>query len=65
MQSGDKDQWWEATVLEWEQLKSTGTLSELMDLPEGCQALGTKWVFKQKFAADGSKDKKKVRLTAR
>jgi len=65
MASADKDEWWEATTMEWEQLKSTGTLSELMDLPPGCQALGVKWVFKQKYTADGAKDKKKVRLTAR
>ena len=43
---------------------ATGTL-EKCKLPPGKKAFGTTWVFKQKFNADGTKDRKKARLTAR
>ena len=33
-----------------------------MDLPSGCKALGSKWVFKRKLKPDGSVEKYKARL---
>ena len=41
-----------------------GTL-ELCDLPPGKKAIDSKWVFKQKYDASGTKTTKKARLTAR
>ncbi|CAL5390436.1 unnamed protein product [Camellia sinensis] len=38
---------------------------EMMDLPEGKNATGLKWVFKTKFGADGSIQKHKARLVAK
>ncbi|XP_074323850.1 uncharacterized protein LOC141660760 [Apium graveolens] len=35
---------------------------ELVDLPNGCKPLGSKWVFKKKLKADGTIDKYKARL---
>ena len=37
---------------------------ELVDLPEGKNAIGSKWVFKTKMNADGSVNKYKARLVA-
>ena len=35
---------------------------ELVDLPQGCKPLSSKWVFKRKQKVDGSIDKYKARL---
>ncbi|KAL0558837.1 hypothetical protein IC582_003419 [Cucumis melo] len=37
----------------------------MVDLPEGKNAIGLKWVYKSKFAADGSLEKHKARLVAK
>ncbi|GFP97577.1 retrovirus-related pol polyprotein from transposon tnt 1-94 [Phtheirospermum japonicum] len=37
----------------------------LTDLPEGCKPLGSKWILKRKFRADGSIDKYKARLVVK
>ena len=37
----------------------------LMDLPEGKEAIGLKWVYKTKFNEDGSVQKHKARLVAK
>ena len=38
---------------------------EMMELPKGKNAIGLKWVFKTKFAADGRLQKHKARLVVR
>lgn len=38
---------------------------ELMDLPEGKDCIGVKWVYKTKFNAEGEIDKHKARLVAK
>ncbi|TYK28116.1 Zinc finger, CCHC-type [Cucumis melo var. makuwa] len=37
----------------------------MVDLPEGKNAIGLKWVYKTKFAADGSLEKHKARLVVK
>jgi hypothetical protein len=50
MRSADADQWSEACQYEIDALAKNGTW-ELVDLPPGCKAVKSKWVFKLK--ADG------------
>ncbi|KAA0066378.1 retrovirus-related Pol polyprotein from transposon TNT 1-94 [Cucumis melo var. makuwa] len=38
---------------------------KMVDLPEGKNAIGLKWVYKSKFAADGSLEKHKAHLVAK
>lgn len=38
---------------------------DLVKLPEGKQPIGSKWLYKPKFKADGSIDKYKPRLVAK
>ena len=38
---------------------------EMVDLPENKNVIGLKWIFKTKFAADGSLQKHKARLVAK
>ena len=38
---------------------------ELVDLPQGKNAIGLKWIFKTKYHADGSIQKYKVRLVVK
>jgi Reverse transcriptase (RNA-dependent DNA polymerase) len=59
----DWDKWEVAIKEELDQLEKTKTW-ELMDLPEGCEPIGNKWVFVQK--RDESRDivKHKARLVA-
>lgn len=38
---------------------------ELTTLPEGMQAIGSKWVFKIKMNTDGSVERYKARLVAK
>jgi hypothetical protein len=60
MQSGN---WRAAIHKELESHISNNTWS-LTQLPPGCKAIGTKWVFALKLRADGSIDRYKARLTA-
>lgn len=41
------------------------TTWELMDLPDGQNSMGLKWVFKTKYHADGSIQKHKARLVVK
>jgi len=58
-------EWLEAMSKEFYSLLTSGTLSPLTELPPGRKAIRSKWVFKQKYHADGTKDRKKARLVAR
>ena len=61
MSSNDAPYWKEAINNEIESIMSNHTW-ELVDLPQGCKALGNKWIFKKKLKPDGSIDKYKARL---
>lgn len=56
-------QWQEAIRRELDAHRTSGTWS-LTTLPPGRRAIGHKWVFRVKLAADGTIDKFKARLTA-
>jgi hypothetical protein len=64
MASPDADKWYEAMVTEMQAHVKNGTW-ELVELPKGPKAIGSKWVFKIKRAADGSVDCYKARLVAK
>jgi hypothetical protein len=64
MSSPDADKWYEAMVTEMQAHVENGTW-ELVELPRGRKAIGSKWVFKIKRAADGSVDCYKARLVAK
>jgi hypothetical protein len=64
MASPDADKWYEAMVTEMQAHVENGTW-ELVELPRGRKAIGSKWVFKIKRAADGSVDRYKARLVAK
>lgn len=49
---------------ELESLKP-GDVYDLVDLPEGRKAIGSKWVYKRKFKPDGSVERYKSRLDAK
>ena len=55
--------WMAAVNTEMSSLQRNGTW-ELVDLPPGKRTIGSKWVFKTKYNADGTIDKHKARLVA-
>lgn len=55
--------WLEAALKEIQALVENGTF-ELVELPEGAKAIGSRWVFKVKRNADGSIERYKARLVA-
>jgi hypothetical protein len=64
MAGPDADKWYEAMVTEMQAHVENGTW-ELVELPRGRKAIGSKWVFKIKCAADDSVDCYKARLAAK
>ena len=58
-----KEEWQQAMKEEMTAIEKNGTW-KMVDLPEGKNAIGLKWVYKTKFAADGSLEKQKARLVA-
>ncbi|KAA0046865.1 putative gag-pol polyprotein, identical [Cucumis melo var. makuwa] len=58
-----KEKWQQAMKEEMTAIEKNGTW-KMVDLPEGKNANGLKWVYKTKFAADGSLEKQKARLVA-
>eukprot|EP00253_Pinus_taeda_P021754 PITA_21754 len=58
------DAWKEAMQKEYDALIKNGTW-KLVDLPFGTKPIGCKWVYKNKYKADGSLDKHKARLVAK
>lgn len=53
--------WRESIMVEYVALEDSGTWT-VVDLPPGKHALGCKWVFKLKFRADGTLERRKSRL---
>ncbi len=60
----DAEEWKKATDSEYKSLLEMETW-ELVKPPEGRKVIGTKWVFRKKFGADGSLSKYKARLVAK
>lgn len=63
-EASEKGEWIEAMKEELSAIKKNQTW-ELVDLPEGKQAIGLKWIFKTKYHADGSIERHKARLVAK
>jgi transposase InsO family protein len=59
----ERSQWYKAAVDEIQALVENGTF-ELVQLPPGRKAIGSRWVFKVKRNADGSIERHKGRLVA-
>ncbi|THH26797.1 hypothetical protein EUX98_g7390 [Antrodiella citrinella] len=63
MRRPDADKWYQAAQDEIKSHLENGTW-ELAQLPEGCKAIGSRWVFRIKYNADGSIERYKARLVA-
>jgi transposase InsO family protein len=63
MSGPDANKWYEAAAVEMQAHLDNGTW-ELVKLPAGRKAIGSKWVFKIKRNADGSIERYKARLVA-
>ncbi|KAK9118982.1 hypothetical protein Scep_017075 [Stephania cephalantha] len=63
-EAAEKEEWRKAMEEEMKAIEKNETW-EITDLPEGKNAIGLKWVFKTKFASDGSILKHKARLVAK
>lgn len=63
MKGPSRDEWMEAIAIELANMDRRGVWT-VMELPEGCRAVGTVWVFKVKIRPDGSILKYKARLCA-
>ena len=61
--SPDKAKWMKAMEKEMESLYENDVW-DLVELPNGQNAVGSKWVFKLKVGADGSVERHKARLVA-
>ena len=60
---GERNHWYKAALDEIQSLIENGTF-ELVELPPGRKAIGSRWVFKVKKNADGSIERYKGRLVA-
>ena len=63
MKGSNSQKWKPAIEAEMNSLRKNNTW-ELVDLPHGKSAIGSKWVFKTKLNADGTINKHKARLVA-
>ena len=63
MAGPDSDRWMDAAQTEIDALLANGTW-ELVELPKGQRAIGSRWVFLIKCQADGTIDCYKARLVA-
>eukprot|EP00253_Pinus_taeda_P001630 PITA_01630 len=63
-EAASHDEWKEAMQKEYDALIKNGTW-KLVDPPFGTKPIGCKWVYKNKYKADGSFDKHKARLVAK
>lgn len=64
MVSPNAEEWQEAADLEYESLLENETW-DLVDLPKGRKAVGSRWVFKVKHYSDGRVERYKCRLVAK
>lgn len=62
MRCEDREKWKRAIAVELEALKRNQVMVEVPQVPAGHKAIGAKWIFKIKYAKDGSIDKYKARL---
>eukprot|EP00253_Pinus_taeda_P025255 PITA_25255 len=63
-EAASHDEWKEAMQKEYDALIKNGTW-KLVDAPFGTKPISCKWVYKNKYKADGSLDKHKTRLVAK
>jgi len=63
MKRSDGERWYKAALQEIQALIENGTF-ELVQLPPGRKAIGSRWVFKVKRNADGSIERYKARVVA-
>jgi len=63
-EAASHDEWKEAMQKEYDALIKNDTW-KLVDPPLGTKPIGCKWVFKNKYKADGSLEKHKARLVAK
>ncbi|CAI7887105.1 unnamed protein product [Closterium sp. NIES-53] len=64
LESSDVEEWKKAMESELKSIEENGTW-ELVELPEGCNAITSKWLFKIKSNADGKIKRYKSRLVAK
>jgi hypothetical protein len=64
MASLDSDKWCEAAALEYNTLVENGTW-EIVELPPGKKAIGSRWVWKIKYHSDGTIERYKARVVAK
>ncbi|CAI7829620.1 unnamed protein product [Closterium sp. NIES-54] len=64
LESSDAEEWKKAMESELKSIEQNGTW-ELVELPEGCKAITSKWLFKIKSDADGKIERYKSRLVAK
>ena len=60
----DAKQWEQAAQTEYDSILQNKTW-EIIDLPKGRKAIGSKWVFKLKYDAEGNIDRYKARIVAK
>ena len=63
-QSEDAEQWNTAMLAEFNWHLENGTWT-VVKLPEGQKAIGSKWVYKKKYNADGTLERYKARVVAK
>ncbi|CAI7883902.1 unnamed protein product [Closterium sp. NIES-53] len=64
LEISDAEEWKKAMESELKSIEENGTW-ELVELPEGCKAITSKWLFKIKSDADGKIERYKSRLVAK
>ncbi|CAI7778136.1 unnamed protein product [Closterium sp. NIES-54] len=64
LESSDAEEWKKAMESELKSIEENDTW-ELVELPEGCKAIMSKWLFKIKSDADGKIERYKSRLVAK
>ncbi|CAI7813006.1 unnamed protein product [Closterium sp. NIES-54] len=64
LESSDAEEWKKAMESELKSIEENGTW-ELVEVPEGCKAITSKWLFKIKSDANGKIERYKSRLVAK
>lgn len=63
MKSPESEKWWSAMKEEVKSLMDNDVY-DLVELPAGRKAVGSKWVYKEKVGSDGTTERFKARLVA-